>query len=323
MKTFCSDIKQMADGTEVGSCFVVTTREAPKQTRTGNYYLRVVIADKSGEIDLMYWGGNNLEPVKRVFDSFAIGNVVYVSGKVNTFRGKKNIIIDETFGEIRLANEGEYDLDDFLHKTNQDIESMWGYITGIIDSINDPHLKALLNAFFKNEEFVKQFKTIPAARYYHHACIGGLLEHTWEVLNYCEKAIEIHPSLDKDLLFTGAILHDLGKIRENEISIGINQTREGMLLGHIYIGAEMVKDKISTISGFPQLLSDRIIHIILSHHGKEEYGAFLTPQFPEAVTVSCADDIGSKVTQYIRAKKDAKTDDFKTYIKHLGWVFLE
>ena len=113
MKTFCSDIKQMNDGTEVSSCFIVTTRETPKQTRQGNYYFRVVIADKSGEIDLMYWGGNNLEPVKRVFDSFAIGDVVYVSGKVSTFR-EKNINIDENFGEIRLANEGEYDLDDFL-----------------------------------------------------------------------------------------------------------------------------------------------------------------------------------------------------------------
>jgi len=322
MKKLCKEVKQCEDGTLVSSFFRVKTRRIPRKYTKG-YMFDVIVTDKSGEIDLTYWGGNDLDAVQSVFDSFAIGNVVYVSGTVHTWRDQKKINVGEGSGEIRLANEGEYDLDDFIYKTNQDPELLWSYITGIKDSISNPHLKALLNAFFDDEEFAEKFKRIPAAILYHHACIGGLLEHTWEVLKYCEKAVEIHPSLDKDLLFSGAILHDIGKIRENEVSVGINQTREGMLLGHIYIGAEWVKDKISTISDFPSLLSDKLIHIILSHHGKQEYGSFQTPQFPEAATVSCADDIGSRVSQYIRAKKDKNTDDFRRYVRHLGPIFLE
>jgi len=322
MKKLCEEIKQSEDGTPVSSFFWVKHRRIPRKYKKG-YMFDIVVTDKSGEIDLTYWGGDDLEAVQSVFDSFAKGNVVYVSGTVGTWGDQKKIDVGEDSGEIRLANEDEYVLDDFICKTNQDIESLWGYITETKESINNPHLKDLLNAFFDDEEFVEKFKTIPAAVRYHHACIGGLLEHTWEVLEYCKKTVEIHPSLDKDLLFAGAILHDIGKIRENEVSLGINQTREGMLLGHIYIGAEWVKDKISTISEFPPLLSDKLIHIILSHHGKQEYGAFLTPQFPEAATVSCADDIGSKVSQYIRAKKDKDTDDFRRYVRPLRWIFLE
>ena len=177
--------------------------------------------------------------------------------------------------------------------------------------------------FITDNYFVKKFRTLPGARVYHHSCEGGLLEHVWEMLQYCEKAVEIHPSLNRDLVISGAILHDIGKIKENEVSPSIKETREGMLLGHIFLGAEMVKEKISQIPDFPPLLEDKLLHILLSHHEKKEYGAMMEPKTPEAITVACADGIGSKVTQYIRAKKDSETTDFKDYRRPIGWVFIE
>lgn len=261
--------------------------------------------------------------MKEVYDSFSIDDVVWVSGLVDVYRNQKTLNINEGNGEIRLATSNEYQLDDFFHKTNQNIEEMWNKIVETQDSFANPHLKGLLDAFFEDAAFVEEFKKIPAAMYIHHACVGGLLEHTWEVLRCCEAIADIHPSLDRDLLFTGAILHDIGKMKEYTVGIRVKQSRKGMLLGHIFIGAEVVLEKISELTSFPPILKHKVIHMILSHHGKTEYGAFQEPMIPEAAALHYADLLGSKVSQYIRTKKDAVTDDFRTYNKRLGPIFLE
>lgn len=136
-----------------------------------------------------------------VYDSFTEDSVVYVSGKVGEFRGKK-IDVNEGFGEIRQANPDEYELDDFIVSTNLNVDEMWTEIIETKDTLDNIHLKKLLDDFFDDTTFVDNFKKIPAAMRIHHSCVGGLLEHTWEVLRYCKAVAEVHPSLDKSLLFT-------------------------------------------------------------------------------------------------------------------------
>jgi len=323
MKSMCSEIKELDDGSPVNSYFCVKYQHPPTEYANGFRFV-VGLADKSSEIELNYWGGQDKDAVKKVYDSFSEEDIVFVSGSVSVYREKKRINVNEGKGGIRLAKPDEYQFDDFLHTTNQDIEEMWNKIIGIIDTLDNPHLKGLLNAFFKDYVFVRKFKKAPAAMYIHHACIGGLLEHTWEALRYCETAADIHPSLDRELLFTGTILHDIGKIKEFNVSMCIKQSRKGMLLGHTFIGAEHMLEKISGLIDFPPLLKDKLISMVLSHHGKNEYGASQEPEFPEAAALHYADEISSKVTQYIRAKKDAVTDGFRSpWNRRIGSVFLE
>lgn len=322
-KILCNEIRELDVGSSINSCFCVKYQHPPREYVNG-FRFDVGLADQSGEMELTYWGGRDADAVKAVYDSFSEDDIVLVSGLVGAYRNKKKIYVNEGRGEIRPANPDEYRLDDFLHTTNQDIEEIWNKIVEVTESFNNSYLKDLLRAFFSDNVFIERFKKAPAAMYIHHACIGGLLEHTWEVLKYCETAADIHPSLDRDLLFTGAILHDIGKTREFSVSMSIKQSKEGMLLGHTYIGTELVLEKIREVPAFPPLLKDKVIHMILSHHGKSEHSIGQEPKFPEAATLHYADEIGSKITQYIRAKKDVVTDDFRSpWNRRIGSVFLE
>jgi len=323
MKMLCCDIQEKEDRSQISSFFCAITRKTPREYVRG-YRFDVTLTDKSGKIELTYWGGRNLEAVTEVYNSFNIEDVVWVSGVVGSYKDEKVISINEGYGEIRRANSEEYDLDDFIPKTNQNISEMWTKLVQITESVGNAHLKNLLNTFFGDADFVDGFKKAPAAMYYHHACAGGLLEHTWEVLRYCETIADVHPSLDGDLLFTGAILHDIGKIEEFKVGATIKSSRRGVLTGHISIAANSILTKIVESENFPPILRDKLIHMILSHHGKNEWGTFVEPKFPEAAALHIADLMGARVSQYIRAKKDAVTDDFSIYSKKLrSPIFLE
>jgi 3'-5' exoribonuclease len=316
-------INELKDNTPVNSFFSVKYKHAIKPYQKG-YMFVVGLADKTGEIELTFFGDNNKEEVEEVYNSFESGDVIFVKGYSKVHNGKLKININKSTGELRKANAEEYADEDFIHVTNQDIEEMFGFITKKIENIKNPYLKQLLEYFFKDEEFVKKFKRAPAAMYMHHACVGGLLEHTWGILTICETMKVLHPSLDEDLLVAGAILHDIGKVEEFEITSNIKVSEKGMLLSHVFIGADMVSKAIDKIDGFPEKLRNKILHIIISHHGELEYGALKRPEFPEAAAVALADQMDSQITQYIRIKKDASktTDDFRTYSKNLGEIYL-
>jgi len=180
------------------------------------------------------------------------------------------------------------------------------------DEIENPHLKSLMEKIFSDARLMHKFKTTPASSMIHHAHASGLLEHTWEVLNYCEKIVEIHSTLDKDLLYVGAILHDIGKVDTYVASVIIDLSREGMLLDHQYLGCEIVSKYVSEIAGFPDELHNKLRHIILSHHGEPGMGAAVRPAIPEASAIHCADMMGSQIVQYINAKESYAGSDFKT-----------
>jgi len=315
-------IKDLLPGQKVETYFSVKYKY-PIANYKKDFWFRVGVSDRSGEIEIQYWGGQDKDKVEKVHSSFVIDDVVFVSGVVGIFNDKPKIDVNEDSGLIRKCIEGEYDWNEFIPLTNQDVPKMLDELYKEKDSIKNEFLKRLLEEFLGDSEFMEKFKTAPGAMFYHHACIGGLLEHTLGVIKICETLCEIHPSLDRDLIITGAILHDIGKIHEFKITTNIKVSEYGMLRGHVSIGEEMVIEKIKKIENFPELLKSKVIHLIISHHGKMEHGAIKTPQFPEAAAIYLADLCDSQLTQYIRIKKDTETEDFRIFSKSLGEIFLK
>lgn len=340
-KRFVSDLEY---GDKVSSVFSVKYKHPPRQYKNG-FMFTVGLSDKTGEVGATYWGGTNLGKIQSVYDAFGVHDVVHITGLVGQFNEKLKIDINEKLGEISKAEE--YDIENFVARTDKNIDEMLIDLFDIIGSISNPHLKALLDSFFGDADWSEQFKNAPAAMYIHQAYIGGLLEHTLNVANICMAIHNAYPSMDKDLLFTGAILHDIGKIKEFQVTTNIGISEVGMLRGHIPIGEGMLLEKIKEVEEnsrhyqsdemakgrlddylamgpgeFPEVLKSKLAHIILSHHGRGEYGSPKEPQFPEAAAIFYADECDAKIFQYVRAKADASTEDFHIYNKRLGQIYL-
>ncbi len=321
-KQFITELKK---GMRASSVFSVKYKEPMREYGKPfkGYMFSLGLSDKTGEISLNFFGSTDRASVQNVYDGFVVGDVVFVDGNVSEFNGRLNVNTSPPEGTVRKALETEYNIGDYVAETNQNVDEMMQKIDEARAGIKNPHLKALLDSFFNDADFVKAYRTTPAAMYMHHNCIGGLLEHNWGVLQLCEVEAKIHPSLDCDLLFCGAILHDIGKIAEFETTTHIKVSEEGMLRGHSSIGEEMILEKIRKIEGFPRQLKLKIVHMIIAHHGKKDNGCAKEPQFPEAYALYAADEFDAKITQYIRIKKDANTEDFRVYTKRLGEIYLK
>ncbi len=282
------------------------------------------VADGSAETEVTYWGGPDQQAVRALYNSLPADGVVFVKGRGDEFKGALKISVNEPGGEIRKAREGEFRVEDLLPVSNRDIPRLFREILSAAESAKNPYVKALLLSFLEDAEFAEKLRKAPAAMYNHHACIGGLVEHVWGVMRLCEAECEVHPSLDRDLAIAGAILHDVGKLQEFSVTTNIRVSEEGMLRGHLSIGEEMVAERISRIPGFPGTLRLKILHMMISHHGKKEYGSPKEPQFPEAKLVSMADELDATLSPFILAKKSAlaETEDFRTYSKKLGEIYL-
>ncbi|MHA1381315.1 MAG: 3'-5' exoribonuclease YhaM family protein [Candidatus Helarchaeota archaeon] len=314
---YCNEIVTKENNCPCDGVFWVKSRSCPTYFTGGGGGWK----DKTGEIRLTYFDDDK-DSIHAKFESIPKNSIVKVVGKVNIWRDKVSINVGgRSGGSLELADRDECDISQFIPKSNQDPDELLRFIQNAIDEMDEGPLKDLMNKFMDDAGFIESFKTCPGAMMYHHSCKGGLLEHTWEVLSHCKITVEIHKSLKKDLVFAGAILHDIGKIRELQIAEGITQTQEGALLGHIHLTVEMVDEKIHEMGDFPIEIKNQLFHILLSHHEKLENGSPVETMTPEAIAVSCADGIGSKVSQYIRAVKDAVTDENKFRIRPIGWVY--
>ena len=313
-------IKDMEDGALIHDIFAVKYKKNPVayKGKSGEWF-EIRLADKSGEITAKYWG-DDIDGTEAIYNSFTKNEVISVQGRVVTYGEQLQISIEK--GGIRKCLPDEYSLKDFVATTEQDIDAMFQVLQDIIKSVNGP-LQRLLLSFFQDDAFAQKFKYAPAAMHRHQNYIGGLLEHTLNVTRMCQMIHEVHPSLDRNLLLTGAILHDIGKMEEFEVTTHIDSSEPGMLMGHITIGAQMVRDKIRTLPGFPDVLSFKIIHIILSHHGHTEYGSPKTPQFPEALGVYYADELDAKIDYTLRLKNEARTDDPWLWKRDMGHIYLK
>jgi len=281
-KRFITDIRA---GDRVDDIFVLSEKIL-SQKKDGNNFLNITLSDKTGTIKGVVW-----DNVDQIAAGITSGNFAHVNGSVSEYRGTLQVVIKimEPFPSDRI------DPSDFLPQTSRDIEDMFKRLVKRMDSITTDYLKALIDAFFKDKEFVNKFKTAPAAKKMHHAYIGGLLEHTLSMTSLAEKIAGHYSGIDRDLLLSGAILHDIGKIDEFEYQFKIDYSDKGRLLNHIVIGLKMVDEKLSGIKHFPEDQVLLLKHLIVSHHGTREFGSPEPPKTIEAVLLNYIDEIDSKV----------------------------
>ena len=314
-------VKDLKEGEEVETTFSVKFKKPVRKYARG-FMFELRLSDRSGEITAKYWGQNEEDAVRKVYGGFAANDVVLVKGLAGSYRDVPEISISpENKGRIARVELSCVDLTDFVDVSDNDLGVMRQEIVQAISSVQEGHLRTLLERIFA-DEFMDQFVRAPASMWLHCNWVGGLAEHTLNVMRICEFLSVSYPELDRDLLVAGALTHDVGKVLEYDVKTSIDVSEEGMLRGHIIIGAEMVSRACDQIEGMPDSLRLKIIHMILSSHGELEMGSPKKPQFPEAVALHFADDIDAKLEQYIAAKDKAQTEDPWVYDKRLGHIYL-
>ena len=278
--------------TEIDIFLLVTKKEL--REGKNDYFLRVEFTDKTGPISGNVWTNAHVSN-----EQFNENEVVKVRAAVTSYKEQLQLNIKK----IRKAEEGEYDLDDFIKKTKKDLTTLCDKFFALINSINEPSIKKLLLSIFEDNENWQRFIKSPAAKSWHHNFVGGLLEHTVSVAEICDFVSKLYP-VNRDELIAGALLHDFGKIYEYHSLPAIDFTDEGRLLGHIVIGDQIIDEKAKEINLFPLKTLMKIRHLVLSHHGEPEKGAVKIPQTIEAIILHYADNMDAQamgVTQLIEA----------------------
>ncbi len=297
-------IQEFREGSAVKDVYLCKQKNVAT-TKNGKEYFNVILQDKTGCVDAKVW-----EPNSFGIADFSAHDYVFINGDVTSFNGALQVNIKQA----RVADEGDYDPKDYFPVSSKNVDEMFAELLGIIGTIQNPSLKALLEAFFmKDENFVKAFKQSTAAKTVHHGFIGGLLEHTLSVTKLCDYYCKTYPVLKRDLLLTAAMCHDIGKVREISLFPENDYTDEGNLIGHIVMGSEMVTDKIREIPGFPKTLANELKHCIVAHHGKLEYGSPKTPALMEAIALNYADDTDAKLEMFTELVNRTDTYDWLGY----------
>lgn len=281
-KVFVCDIK---DRDQVDAVFLVKEK-ITAMAKNGKPYMNLRLMDKSGEVEAKIW--DNVDAVGALFEK---DDFISVRSKASVYLGKMQLVISE----LSRTPEEEVALADFLPEADRDIRQMEEELKSLLSTIADPHLKALLAAFFDDPVLMAAYRVAPAAKGMHHVYLGGLLEHSLAVAALADAIVPLYPGLNRDLLVAGALLHDVGKVREMTYLRSFDYTDEGKLLGHITIGVEMIHEKVSAMEGFPLETAMLLKHMILSHHGQYEFGSPKRPKTIEATILNYLDDLDSKI----------------------------
>ena len=277
--------------------------------KTGRSYKNVVLQDKTGTMDGKIW-----EPDDMAISTFDALDYIEVQGEVSTYQGKLQVSIRR----VRCATEFEYDPAVYLPVSSKNIDLMFQELNGFISRVENKWLRKLLESFFQDDAaFVKKFKASSAAKTVHHGFVGGLLEHTLSVTKLCDYFCNAYPILNRDLLITAAICHDIGKTQELSAFPANDFTDDGQLLGHIMIGAEMIGRKAGQIPGFPAVLESELKHCILAHHGEYTFGSPKKPALIEALALNLADNADSKIELFTEALSGAKDDSWLGFNRFL------
>lgn len=298
MKDFYVKDAQQFENKTITSYFVVGAKQVKPKKTGSSVYLALTLCDSTGQIDAKMWDNveNAIKEVEQ--DEF-----VKVRGLINKYNGRFQL----TIYQVRRAGESEVDFADYLPTCPRDVDELWRTVGEFVAGFKDPHLKALLQAFMDDPEIAHAYRTAPAAKTLHHAYIGGLLDHVVSLFKLCDLTCRNYPQVNRDLLMTGAFLHDIGKIHELTWSRSFGYSTRGQLLGHMVIELEMLQRKIAQIESFPAELKILIEHLIISHHGEYEFGSPKLPMFPEALMLHYLDDLDSKM-ESMRAQFEREYD---------------
>ena len=290
-------INELREGEMVSETYLCKSKQTLK-TKAGKNYYSLLLQDKTGTLDTKIW------EISGGIDHFEGMDYIHVDGQVVSFQGSLQLNVKR----LRRSQEGEYDPSDFMPVTSKNVEEMFKEILKQIAKLENQYLKKLAESFFvEDKNFVIKFKNHSAAKSVHHGFVGGLLEHTLSVMKLCDYYAENYPILNRDLLITSALFHDVGKLEELSSFPENDYTDEGQVLGHIFIGTEMISERIRTIPNFPVSLSSEIKHCILAHHGELEYGSPKKPAIAEALALNFADNTDAKLqtmTELFKGSED-------------------
>ncbi len=292
-------IEQLKEGERIEDVFLVKSSRLA-ETRVGKPYLILDLVDKSGQIGGPVW--DNAEQIAQISP---VGGFVYLRAQVQSYRDKLQLRIEN----IQAVDKNEVDLTDFVPSTTLELDEMTEQVQKMIAGIENRWVRKLLSVFFNDEEIWLGFQKAPAAKGIHHAYIGGLLEHCLSMAKVADMLAGHYIGVDRSLLLAGVLLHDIGKLKELQENVGlVDYTSTGRLKGHLVIGSEMVAQAAGTIQGFPEDLLVQIQHMILSHHGKLEFGSPTLPMTTEAVLLSYIDDLDSKMNLIEQLRRKQKEE---------------
>jgi 3'-5' exoribonuclease len=289
-------VNQLREGQAVEETFLVSAMSRA-ETRAGKPYLMLTLMDRTGEIEARLW-----ENADAYQEACGPGSLVRVSGQAQAYRGVLQLRVDSVAPLEGESAAGEL----FLQGSAKDVSRMAEEIISLARGIKEPFCRKLLLTLFDDPVFFTEFTRGPAAKSMHHAYLGGLLEHTLAVAHLADKVAALYPALDRDLLLTGALLHDIGKTRELAFdAYPFEYTDRGRLAGHLVLGVEMIKDATRKIDSFPEDLAGRLEHLVLSHHGRYEFGSPTLPMISEAFVLNFLDDLDVKLNYLVRLEEQA------------------
>jgi 3'-5' exoribonuclease len=292
-------VNQLSNGDAVDESFLVADKQL-RANRQGNLYLHLELRDKTGSVGARLW--NASEGLARTFEP---GDYLRVKGKTQVFQGALQLILSH----VEVVDPTKIEPEDYLPQSTQNVARLTARLREILLSISNPHLRALVECFLIDEEFVRKFTTAPAGIKNHHAYHAGLLEHVVTILTIADRIADLYPELDRDLLLTGIFLHDIGKVSELSYDRAFAYSDEGQLVGHLVMGVEMLRDKVEqsadlTGEPFPNELLLRLKHMIVSHHGTHEFGSPKLPMTLEAIALHYLDNLDAKIHTFSREIRD-------------------
>jgi 3'-5' exoribonuclease len=289
-------VKNLKVGSEVTEFFVLRKKEF-RETYEGQRFLKLELGDKTGRIDGVVW-----DNPEEIYEQASPGEIVKVKGWVTTYKENPQLKVEK----LRKVKEEEIDLSDFLPTSERDLDSLFKDFKQIVSTIENGYLRKLLELLMEDSTLLDELKKTPGGKLWHHAYVGGLLSHTLKVVEICEKAASLYELVNRDLLITGALVHDIGKIKAYSTKGFFDYTDEGRLLGHIVSGVEMIDQKLQMIQDFPSELALLVKHLILSHQGELEFASPVVPQTIEAIILHHADQMDAQVDAFTHIIKTQK-----------------
>lgn len=286
-------VNTLQEGDLINDIFIATRNDL-RTKQDGGKFLGMVFKDRTGEI-----GGIMFNSAAEVSRQFNVGDVVSVKGKVNSYQGRLQLQVEQ----VLPLKEGEFDIADLVFTPESTGDDLAG-LREALDSVENPWIKKLLDAFWSDAEFVARFTNAAAAKKWHHEYRGGLARHTFEMCRIGETMCELYPQINRDVLMAGIFLHDLGKLDEISHDLVVEYTTPGRLLGHIQMGADLADEKMGRIEGFPENLRLQVLHCILSHHGELQFGSPIVPKTLEAIVLHHIDNLDAQAAAYARITRE-------------------
>jgi 3'-5' exoribonuclease len=301
---YIADLANFEEGKLFDGYFLVLAKQQ-RTTKTNKPYLSLILGDKTGQLEGRVWEVTD----PRISKDFERGDIVKARGSASRFDDRLQMKVDQ----LRKAQAGEVDKMDMLPSTTYDVAALWRQLLSFVESFTEPNLKLLLTTILADPALAEAYREAPAAKQLHHAWLGGLLEHVVSLLTLADRVVPHYPLLHRDLILTGVILHDIGKVRELSWEVGFEYTVEGTLLGHIQFGVALAERTMDSLPGFPPRLKTLVLHMILSHHGKLEFGSPKLPMIPEAIVLNFLDDLDAKMQaiqgEFDKCAREGKATD--------------